>query len=417
MSTPTTSTTPTTGTPTTSTPAVGTPATDTLIHPPAALLTSARDPNTGQSTYAFPLQTQAWLKMQTVMTLALNHFPTNTTDFVNLYGAFSDQEAVEAAVSILGAINTTAAKYGDPRTLITSLPQFQQSGTPPTAIYGHAVWLAAQTQLAAQQIASLLNQGLADIGQNPDPAARVQELTELLTGDGSVSSYATTLHGYINDFQTAAVAFYNELNPELTGQNNSLTWYLSQSSNIVNDAKTALNNDTTSIDQLTQVVKDLNDQYVSYTLAAETAPLYLLIPFFGPFIAVADAAVFAALAEKTKEALDSARASLQSATTDQQQKSGLVAALGQFNSEAGDVETDGQEFLDAISSLISGWNEFSSQMTLRVSALTAADVADWGSFMTRLGFQTALDGWNLVAAKAESFFQTGFVQFSQQNPS
>lgn len=37
--------------------------------------------------------------------------------------------------------------------------------------------------------------------------------------------------------------------------------------------------------------------------------------------------------------------------------------------------------------------------------------------MTRLGFQAALDGWNLIAAKAESFFPTGFVQFSQQNPS
>jgi hypothetical protein len=392
---------------------VSTQITETLIQPPAALLTPVTDPDTGQTNYAFPLQTRAWLKMQTMVTMALG-VPLSTTNFQDLYGTFTDEGTVETAVTILSAINSTAAKYGDPQTLITSLPQFQQSGTAPSSIYGNAVWLAAQTQLAAQQIASLLSQGLTDIGQNPDPATRVQELTELLTGQGGINSYATTLQDHITSFETAVTAFYNELNPELTGPDNSLSWYLSQSGNVLDDAKTDLQNDTTLIDGLNQRIKELNDQYVSYTLAAETAPLYLLIPLWGPVLAVADAATFGKLASQVKDELNNVRDHLESATEDKKKKGSLVAVLGHFNLAATDVETDGQEFLDAISGLISGWNEFSSQIGLRLGALTPDDVANWGAFMTKLGFQTALDGWDLIAAKAESFFQTGFVQFSTQ---
>ena len=121
--------------------------------------------------YAFPLQTTAWLKMQDVVTKALA-FPLSSANFEDLYGTFSDEGSLETAISILGQINTTAAKYGDPQTLISSLPDFAHSVTPPSSIYGHAVWLAAQTQLAAQQIGSLLNEGLADIGQEVRPDSR-----------------------------------------------------------------------------------------------------------------------------------------------------------------------------------------------------------------------------------------------------
>ena len=134
--------------------------------------------------------------MQDVVTKALA-FPLSSADFQDLYGTFSDEGSVETAVSILGQINTTAAKYGDPQTLISSLPAFQQADTPPSSIYGHAVWLAAQTQTTAQQIGSLLQDGLTDIGQETDPNQRLQDLTELLTGQGGVNSYATTLQGYI----------------------------------------------------------------------------------------------------------------------------------------------------------------------------------------------------------------------------
>ena len=200
--------------------------TNPLIQPPPELLTQVTNPQTNQPDYAFPLQTNAWLKMQDVVTKALA-FPLSSTNFQNLYGTFGDEGSVETAVSILGQISTTAAKYGDPQTLISSLPAFQQAGTPPSSIYGHAVWLAAQTQTTAQQIGSLLQEGLTDIGQETDPNQRLQDLTELLTGQGGINSYATTLQGYIGQkdpvtgkltgFLAAVADFYGELNPELTG--------------------------------------------------------------------------------------------------------------------------------------------------------------------------------------------------------
>ena len=113
-----------------------------------------------------------------------------------------------------------------------------------------------------------------------------------------------------------------------------------------------------------------------------------------------------------KQQLDDTRNSLNSATEDEQKKSALVTQLGGFNKVTNDVETDGQDFLNAISQLIGGWNEFSSQITLRLQSLTPEDVANWSAFMDKVQFQTALDGWTLIANKAEQFFQAGFVQFS-----
>jgi hypothetical protein len=382
-----------------------------FLQPPAALLTTVTNPNTNQPDYAFPLQTAAWLKMQAMVKTALG-FPLTKSNFTNLYGTFTDEATVETALSILGAIQQTANKYGDPQTLISSLPQFQTANTAPDTIYGHAVWLAAQTQLAAQQIASLLQDGLTDIGQNPDPKVRIQELTELLTGQGGVTSYATTLQRYITDFQTATSKFYDELNGELTGDTNSLDWYLKQSGNVLADANSAVANDKKAIDNLNKTIKQLNDEYIGFTVAASVSPVLILIPFLGPFIAIADATTFGILATKVKQQLEGLKSTLSQTQADYQKKSALVTQLGNFNLSTTDVDTDSKQFLDAIGTLISGWSEFTGQITLRLNGLTVADVADWSAFMTKLGFQTALDGWNLIDQKAEAFYQAGFVQFS-----
>ena len=45
--------------------------TNPIIQPPAALLTTVTNPNTKQTDYAFPLQTDAWLKMQAVVKTAI----------------------------------------------------------------------------------------------------------------------------------------------------------------------------------------------------------------------------------------------------------------------------------------------------------------------------------------------------------
>jgi hypothetical protein len=390
--------------------------TDTLIQPPSALLTPVTNPNTNQPDYAFPLQTSAWLKMQDVVSKGLN-FPLSSTNFEAQYGTFTDEGSVETALTILGEINTTAAKYGDPQTLISDLTTFQQSNAAPTSIYGHAVWLAAQTQLAAQQIESLLNEGLTDIGQEPDPSTRVQELTELLTGQGGVTSYATTLQNNIQGFETAATNFYNELTPELTGPSNSLKWYLDQSKNVYTDAQDAVTADMAQIAQLNASIKQLNDEYIGFTVAASVSPVLIIFPILGIFLAIADAVTFGVLATKVKQQLDAARQTLESTTEEEQKKAALVTQLDGFNKAAADVETDGQDFLTAISGLISGWSEFSDQITLRLTSLTADDVKDWSAFLTKIGFQTALDGWTLVATKAEQFYQAGFVQFSTDTSS
>jgi hypothetical protein len=390
--------------------------TQAFLAPPASLLTQLTDPNTGQDTYAFPLQTTAWLKMQDVVRIALS-FPLSKDDFTSLYGTFTDEGTVDTALTILGAIQQTASQYGDPQTLISQIAQFQQADTAPDSIYANAVWLAAQTQLTAQQIAALLQDGLNDIGKNPDPQTRIDELTELLTGQGGVNPMAATLQSEISDFQTKVSTFYGTLSTELTGQTNSLEWYLNQSSNVLTDAQNDVADDEAAINQMNATIKQLNDEYVGFTVAASVSPVLLLIPVFGIFLAIADATTFGILATKVKEQLDAVKQSLANEQEEEQKKAALVTQLTNFNASAKDVDVDGKAFLDAISTLIAGWTQFGDQITLRLKSLTTDDVKDWSDFMTNVGFQTSLDGWNLIASKAEAFFTAGLVQFSQQSSS
>ena len=400
--------------------------TNPLIQPPAELLTQVTNPKTNQPDYAFPLQTSAWLKMQDVVTKALA-FPLSSADFQNLYGTFTDEGSVETAVTILGHVNTTAAKYGDPQTLISSLPAFQQADTPPSSIYGHSVWLAAQTQTAAQQIGSLLKEGLTDIGKETDPSQRLQDLTALLTGQGGIDSYATTLQGYIGQkdpvtgkvtgFLAAVAGFYDELNPELTGPTNSLQWYVNQSDSVYTAAQNAVSADQQQIDQLNTQIKKLNDEYIGFTVAASVSPLFVFFPFFGIFLAIADAAAFGVLATQVKNELGGLTSSLNSATEDEQKKAALVTQLDGFNKMTIDVETDGQDFLNAIKKLLSGWEEFSGQITTQLNALTAKDLQNWSDFMQKVEFQTAVQGWGTIARKSEEFYFAGFVQFSTDTSS
>jgi hypothetical protein len=394
-----------------------------LIQPPAALLTAVTNPNTNQPDQAFPLQAEAWLKLQHAVTKALQ-FPLTSTDFENTYGTFSDEASIETAVRILTEIKVTVTRLGDPQTLIGSLPNFQQSDTAPGSLYGIAVWLAEQTKVAAQNILSMLTRGLTDIGQQSDPTQRIEDLTKLLCGEngvggvvsGGVVSIAESLQGYIGEFELKLSDFYDALNDELTGIG-SLGEYLSQSSNVLAEAQNVVSGEAQQIAQLNASIQQLNDEYIGYTVAASVAPLLALVPFVGIFLAIADAATFGALASQAKQQLDAARQSLESATEDEQKKAALVTQLDAFNKAVAGVQTDGQDFLGAISGLMSGWGEFSNQMALRVISLTPGDVANWDVFMDRLGFQAAIDGWQLIENKADQFLQAGFVQFSTDTSS
>ena len=384
-----------------------------IIQPPKILKTVTH-PETKEQSYAFPLQTEAWLKMQDVIQLALQ-FPLSSDNFVELYGKFADQAEVNQAAELMKNIRDTANQYGDPTTLISDLTKFQTADTAPDSIYGNGVWLASQTQTTAQQIGAILKVGLKDIGETPDPAERLQELTELLTGTGGVAPQATTLKSNIDAFQQKTTGFYSTLNTQLTGDTNSLGSYLKQSGNVLDLAKQDVSDDAKAITDMNKQIKQLNDEYIGFTVAASSSPLLLVIPVFGPILAVADATTFGVLATKVKEQIDNLKKSLAAQQKDKQLKAALVTTLTGFNEKSADVETDGKAFLDTIGGMISGWSEFNSQIDLRLKSLTPDDLKDWSAFLQKIGFQTALDGWQLIEQKSEAFYQTGFVKFSQQD--
>ncbi|GEO81115.1 hypothetical protein [Pararhodospirillum oryzae] len=386
-----------------------------IIQPPNLLVTKT-NPTTGQQQQAFPLQTEAWLKMQNVVQIALQ-FPLSRSSFNDLYGDFSDEATVEQAVDILSSINQTASAYGDPTTLISDLTKFQSANTAPDTIYGNGVWLASQTQVTAQQIVSLLNIGLTTIGNISDPKTRLDDLTQLLTGPGGVDPLANALKDNIDSFNTKTTDYYNRLNAELTGSTNSLEWYLAQADNVLEEAQKAVSDDADAIKQMNKDLKKLNDEYIGFTVAASSSPLLLLVPVFGPVLAVADAATFGTLAAKVKQEIDELNKKLKTVEKDQQQKSALVTQLTGFNAQAEDVDADGKAFLQTISTMIACWVEFSTQVQTRLKELSPDDLKDWSQFMQQIEFQSAIDGWKLIEQKSEEFYQTGFVRFSTDTSS
>lgn len=84
----------------------------------------------------------------------------------------------------------------------------------------------------------------------------------------------------------------DQLNQDQTITNSLKQKYLSQEGTITEEIK----NLQAKIPLEKINVDNLHSQYERWCKLAETAPVYLVIPFVGPFIAVADAAVFAGLA-------------------------------------------------------------------------------------------------------------------------
>lgn len=389
-----------------------------LIMPVSSLLSST-DAGTGQPTYAFPLQTRAWLQMQVIVQTALS-FPLSEAEFTERYGEFKAEATVETAVKILGQLQQNAAAYGDPKTLISQLTAFQGADKPPESIYGHAVWLAGQTVIAAQQIRALLELGLNDIGNTTDPRERIRQLTELLTGEGGISTWAGNLRAYVVEFEKKTRAYYEKLHASLSGEKDSLQWYLGdgqsggQAANVLESAKGDVKSAADELERLAHEIDTLNKEYIGFTVGASLAPVFLIIPFLGIFLSIADATTLGVLASRVKERLDEARHNRDVALEDQAKKAALVLTLEGFNKAVSNVKADGGAFLDAIGQLASGWSEFVSQIDLRLKALTPKEVESWSTFMDTIQFKAAIDGWNLIASRAESFYQAGFVKFTAE---
>ena len=360
---------------------------------------------------AYPLLTSAWVKMQTVVNTSLA-FPLSVNDFVATYGTFSDEGIVEAAVAVLSAIQQTSGQYGDPKTLISEISSFQSATTPPASVYGHAVWLAAQTQVTAEQIVANLTEGLNDIATETDSSQRLADLTDLLTGDGGINSQAATLQGNIADFQKKATAFYNALNQELTGDTKSLQVYLNTTPNVLSVAQAAYSSDETEIKTITDDVHELNKKYIEYVIAAALAPLFSLIPLVGGILSVADATTFGILAKKVHDEIDALNQKLKGVEEDDQKKHALITVLTHFNAAVADVQADGLAFVKAIGDTIGGWAEFQTQITSQLKEVTVADLSDMSAFLEKVHFQSARDGWNTIASNAEAFVENGFVKFS-----
>lgn len=384
------------------------PETGSPLAPPAKLHIVYTDPETQRETFAFPLQTAAWLKLQIAVSVALQ-FPLNAADFTEQYGDFADKDEVLQAVSVLSQIRTTAAQYGDPQTLISDIEKFQQASPddPPASLYGHAVFLSAQVQNAAADIVTLLQEGLTDIGNIDDPEQRLQDLTELLTGQGGVNDKANALVQQINTFSGKISAFLDSFNPELAAFQN----YIDESGNVLQQAQQDQQTLTTEIGDVAHDIHELNKEYIGFTVAAVAGSVLFAITIVGLPLAVADAAVFGTLAALTKKKIDHLQDELKDDKAELKQKVALVGVLTLFNKQASEVEEDGQQFVNALDTMVEGWTEFTTRINDLLDGLTAEDLADWSKFMQQVNFQSAKAGWQGIGAQAEAFFDKGFVRF------
>jgi hypothetical protein len=146
-------------------------------------------------------QIEEWNNIQTYCNNAINHFP-NLDDFTTQFGTFdntqwssdNDTTAVEACVAVLKKIVGYATEYGNPQTLWNQINTLATSSTPPTEIYGNAVWLADQIRLQATSMVNTLegvfNQTVTALTQAGAPSSAI---VQVVIGAILGSEYATTI--------------------------------------------------------------------------------------------------------------------------------------------------------------------------------------------------------------------------------
>lgn len=388
-------------------------ATQTL-QPPAGLVVA--NPQGADNPPLFCLFTEDWLQLQTfiVQTLTL---PITTGDFESKYGKFTDEQQVTGCVAAMQAIQGLSTSFGDPTALVKQLasdPTILQGDTPPDALYTHIVWYATKLN----QAANTFNQTLSAFMEmlNPancgSPAQCLDVLTQLLTGPGGLKSTADDQVGKANALVQALATFNGELKPSI----DTMDTFTSQSGTFYTDVQAAITTDISDVATYQEAADDAYQAWRSYTIAAVTTSVGLLILTGGmawPVSAVL-AGVLGDKAKKARDAYDAALQQVSDAEAEEQKKITLKNDLDAFNKQMKPTDAAADSFLQTLQQVTGIWSGISNNIAFISTTFTVDNLKNLSSAMEALKLHEATMDWQNIAAASQAYTANSLVSYHIQ---
>lgn len=361
----------------------------------------------------FALQSTDWSNMQKAVTHGLQ-LPITQGDFTDKYGAFDDTADVQGAIQIFNTINTLLTQYGDPSSIAQDIDQYTSMTDPPTAIFAYTVWLAAQVELAAQNIQNEFNAFVQDVLPSLSPDDAATALLQLIQAPGGLlDTVSNTLLPLTKTYNTTVGTYYKQLYDALLNTNaagpDSLAKYLAQDNNVLTAAQNDVTEISSQIATLQSEIATDNQQYLAFTITASVSPALSLLPPLFFLQGLIDAAVFGSLAGVWKGKLDALNSQLQQQQAAEQQKTQLVADLTTFNQQASTIGTYGTTFLNDVDGLVKAWTNFVGTLNTAVKDIQTAQKDANFKFLQEGLISAACTEWQTAITAIENFKASGFM--------
>lgn len=400
-----------------------TPTQTATLQPPAGLVIAnpqagliQANAQTDPPPPLFCLFTDDWLRLQTFIVQTLQ-LPITTGDFEAKYGTFTDEAQVTNVVSAMQAIQGLSTSFGDPTALVAQLasdPTILQGDTPPAALYTHIVWYATKLN----QAANTFNQTLGAFMEmlNPancgDPASCLSVLQQLLTGQGGLQSTAQDQVTKANALVQALSTFNGQLKPSI----DTMDAFTAQSSTFYQDVQTAITTDISDVAAYQQAADDAYNSWRSFTIAAVTTSVGLLIVTGGmafPVSAVLGG-VLGSEAQKARDAYNAALAQVAAAEAEEQKKILLKGDLDAFDKQMSPTDQAADNFLKTLQQVLGIWSGISNNLAFISQTFTVANLQNLSSAMEALKLHEATTDWQNIAAASQAYTQNSLVSYHIQ---
>ncbi|MBO3698074.1 hypothetical protein J4E76_06415 [Fabibacter sp. E12] len=359
---------------------------------------------------AFILFDHDWLKLQSFITSCLQ-MPITTGDFASKYGTFSDQTLIDNCVTAMQSIQAMGTQMGDPSELrkkVEQDPNYLSGPTPPTELFGHCAWMAAQLSIAASNFHDTWSD-LKPMYMGNTPAQNKTLLDSLLTGSGGLKSTAKTSLAQIQALQGKLSSFQSTFSVA----KKAITKYCDQESQVIAAAKSAENVDTSAIATLTQQATEAHKKWEDYTIAASTASIGIAVISMGilwPVAAAVGGGLGAAAAAEMKT-YNNLMGQIGSDNTDLSEKTRLVTDLTAFNLSLVNVDSYLSKFADKLATIEGVWLDQNTQLTA-IADLSADKIGTYSGVVQATDLHNAMEEWKSIANNTNLFVTDSLVDYS-----
>lgn len=383
---------------------------------PLTIRNSAPPPDKPTSTPPdrFILFGESWLTMQNAVAASLK-LPLNQGDFTSKYGSFpdTDKAEVDGCFAAMANLRDLSSSFGDPMAIkakIASDGNYLLTATPPTEIYGHIVWLAMQIENAASTFDNtfaVLQELLSPSGGTP--AERADNLRNILTGDGGLTSTAADMRDRTGTLSSKLATFDGKVNEAAT----AIMEYSGGSSKILADANQLLGQLQSDIKTMRKAAEEAHTAWRNYTIAAVTTSVGITILSGGMlwFVGLGLGIGLGVAAAKEMALYNKLVSQIAGKEADVTRKTQLVTDLGGLNTQMPGLVAAVSDFKTRMEEVEGVWTDIGGNLAYIASNYTDEQLSNYSWVIQTTKILDAQKKWQAICDTAQQFTQHSLVSY------